>query len=61
VSNKKIPSFDNFEKAWWKKHKKLANSELGSNGQFDELPYVEYYGKDAFGKTKRIREGLKCQ
>lgn len=39
------PNFKYFEKAWWEKHKALGQTELGQNGQFDELPFIEYEEK----------------
>jgi len=33
---------DEFIEDWWEAHPGLADTELGSNGQFDELPYIEY-------------------
>ena len=32
-------TFEEFEAAWQRGHTKLLDSELGTNGQFDELPF----------------------
>ena len=36
------PNFQEFSKEWWKNNAVLAETEMAKNGQFDELPYVEY-------------------
>lgn len=41
------PTFKQFKTEWWEKHKTLSDTELGSNGQFDELPFIEY--KELYG------------
>lgn len=36
-------TLDEYIDWWWEKHgPSLENNELAQNGQFDELPYVEY-------------------
>lgn len=37
-----IISLDEYIEWWWDQHEYLVHTELGSNGQFDELPYWEY-------------------
>jgi len=39
-----ILTFEQFEKAWWDEHPALVHTELGSNGQFDDIPY-ELWGQ----------------
>lgn len=36
------PTLEDFVKDWWSRNSELADTELGSNGQFDELPYAAY-------------------
>lgn len=34
--------FKAFEAEWWSTRQSLADSELGQNGQFDDLAYAAY-------------------
>lgn len=36
------PTFKEYQKKFWENNKALAATELGQDGQFDELPYFEY-------------------
>lgn len=44
------PSLEEFVTMWWKMYgPAFGNNELAANGQFDEMPYVEWeqmYGRD---------------
>lgn len=37
-----FPTFSHYVAEFWKSHEAMANSELGRNGQFDEVPYIEW-------------------
>ncbi len=48
-------SFEEFEEKWWDKHPRLAKTELGTNGQFDEFPYDAY---DEYKKGMSLEKAL---
>ena len=35
-------TMEQYVKDWWKAHPNFGNPELRANGQFDEIPYVEF-------------------
>ena len=51
-TQKRTLTFKEFEKNWWDERKLLADTELGSNGQFDELPYIEW--KNLYGDVEFV-------
>ena len=52
------PTLEDFIKEWWSDHKNLRDTELGSNGQFDNIPYEEYenlYGEKQLDENKNTQ------
>ena len=35
-----ILTFEQFKENWWDNHPGLEDTEMGSNGQFDDIPYA---------------------
>ena len=40
-------TLEEFIEVWWDAHPGLEDTPMGSNGQFDEIPYAEYERHEA--------------